>query len=325
MTENGKALARQLTTLGGIVLGFVCLWIGIYVTLTSRCLPVKSARDRVNMIDVEGNLPFDPGAAYARCETDVTLSGDLPVLDGAAALYPLYAAIADALYPEDSVVWDAGAQDFAPGSAVQYRNTVRGFDALLDGRADVFFSAMPSRAQLEAAEAAGVALTMTPIGREAFVFLVNRDNPVDGLTQDQLRGLFTGEYTNWSQVGGKNAPVWPLRRVAGSGSQAALEAFLDGQTPVIDPLGLFGESIGYSFRWYVTQSPYADGVKLLAVDGVSPTPAAIRDGTYPLTTTFYAITRADDDDPNTAALLAWILSPEGQALIEANGYAGVAG
>ena len=65
------------------------------------------------------------------------------------------------------------------------------------------------------------------------------------------------------------------------------------------------------------------GVKLLAVNGVEPTEDNIRSGAYPITVQFYAVTRANDPNPHTAAMLEWILSDEGQVLIEQSGYVGI--
>lgn len=322
-TRAGTTLLRQILSLAAILLGFVLFWAGIWWLITSRCVTERDDEMRAKMISVSENLPFDPDSHIAHSPTDFRLEGDLPVLDGAAALFPLYSAFVDAVYPEGCVVYDAETGDFAPDSPLQFRNTVRGFNALLDGSVDVFFSAHPSADQMAAAQAAGVELELVPIGREAFVFLVNEKNPVDDLSQQQLRDLFTGKIRNWREVGGASRPVHPIKRVKGSGSQATLEAFLGGEPVYTDPLGFMGASIGYSFRWYVTDVVGESGVKMLSVDGVYPDETTIRDGTYPLTTVFYAMVRADNDDPNVRALLDWILSDEGQALIAASGYSGI--
>ncbi|MCQ2428887.1 MAG: substrate-binding domain-containing protein [Clostridia bacterium] len=325
MTDEraGTTLTRQILSLAAILLGFLLFWAGIWWLITSRCVDGQSDEMRAKMIAVSENLPFDPDSRIAHCTTDVQLSGSLPVLDGAAALFPVYSAFVDAVYPSGCVIYDADAGDFAADSPLQFRNTVRGFDALLSGDADVFFSAHPSADQMAQAEAAGIELILTPIGREAFVFLVNEQNPVDDLTVEQLRGLFTGRYRNWKQVGGADRPVHPIKRIAGSGSQAALEAFLGGEPVYSNPLGFMGGSIGYSFRWYVTDVVGSGGVKMLSVNGIFPDDASIRDGSYPLTTVFYAMVRADNDNPNVPRLIEWILSDEGQALITASGYSGI--
>ena len=78
-------------------------------------------------------------------------------------------------------------------------------------------------------------------------------------------------------------------------------------------------AIGYSFRFYCTALMKNFDVKLLAVNGIEPTVENIENGTYPLASSFYAVTRSDADE-NTRALVDWIRGPQGQALIEKTGY-----
>ena len=329
MSGNKRKTAGQILTLAVIVLIFALLWAVIWTFVTSRCVSDASDEMKIKMIDVSRNLPFDEDSRIVHCKTDVALEGELPILDGAAALFPMYSAFVEAIYPEESVVYDSEIGDFDSASALQFHNTVRGFNAMISGTVDVFFSSYPSAEQIASADEAGVGIEFVPIGKEAFVFLVNKNNPVDSLTQDELRGLFTGKYTNWAEVGGANRPVHPIKRIAGSGSQSALEAFLGGEKVYTNPLGFVGASIGYSFRWYTTEvvkEGNANGsVKILSVDGVYPDPAMISDGTYPLTTAFYAMYRKDNENPNIRKLIDFILSDEGQGLIEESGYCRIGG
>lgn len=319
-SEKNTALTSQLLSITAIVVIFALLWAVIWAFVTSRCVSDENDEMKIKMIDVSKNLPFDDNSHIAHFKSEMTLEGELPVLDGAAALFPLYSAFAEAIYPEESVIYNSDIGDFDAGSALQFRNTVRGFNALIDGDADVFFSVYPSNEQFEYAAKAGVELDFVLIGKEAFVFLVNENNPVDSLTQEELRGLFTGKYKNWNQVGGSDRPVHPIKRISGSGSQSTLEKFLGGEKVYTNPLGFMGASIGYSFRWYTTEVVKEGGVKIISVDGVYPDSNAIRDGTYPLTSNFYAIYRKDNEKHNIQELIDFILSEEGQNLIEASGY-----
>jgi phosphate transport system substrate-binding protein len=172
-----------------------------------------------------------------------------------------------------------------------------------------------------------VELEFTPIGREAFVFFVNKDNPVDSLTTDQLRGIYAGQYRNWSEVGGDNTHIAVLQRNAGSGSQSALLNFM-GDTPVkTDYFTFMGRSIGFSFRFYVEGMVGKDspegGVKLLALDGVYPSTENIKNGSYPIINELYAVTRKGEENPNVRAFVDWMLTEEGQAIVEGSGYVGV--
>lgn len=320
---DGMKRTTQLLSIVLIIALFACFNLGIYTLVTRRCGGLLEGDQRADAIAVDDYVPFEDAAALAKLDRPASLSleGELPVLDGAAALLPVYAAFANAVYPEGSCPFDG--EDYAPGSAMQFRNTLRAYKAIVDGDADIVFCAAPSEAQLAYAKEQGVELTFTPIGREAFVFLVNEHNPVESLTVEQIRGIYRGEYHNWKELGGADRLIDPLERIEGSGSQSALVSFLGGEPTGKHPLSFLGASIGFSFRYYTIGILQNTDVKLLAVNGVYPDEDNIRSGAYPITVEFYAVTRANDDNPNTKAMLNWILSEEGQQLIEQSGYVGI--
>ncbi|MCM1024173.1 MAG: substrate-binding domain-containing protein [Prevotella sp.] len=309
---------RQTLFIVGIALAFLLFDMGIYFTFTVRYRNAEGETSQRESVAPELYLPFDENSLIARVDTDFSVSGDLPVLDGAAALLPVYTAVADAIYPEGCCSCDG--EDFSPESAVQYRNTLRAYTSVADGTADIIFVAAPSAAQLEYAEEKGAELVFQPIGREAFVFIVNENNPVDGLTSGQIRDIYSGRITNWSEVGGGNYPINALQRLEGSGSQSALVKFM-GDTPVKkNTSNIFGKSLGFSFRYFVTGLAKKPNIKMLAVDGVYPDRENIGGGSYPVTTDFYAVYRADNGNENVPKVIEWILSDEGQELIELSGY-----
>ena len=83
-------------------------------------------------------------------------------------------------------------------------------------------------------------------------------------------------------------------------------------------------SIGFSFRYYVEGIIKNPDIKLIAIDGVAPTVENIRSGLYPIVTPVYAVTYEGNPNPNVDRLVDWVLSEEGQAIIEETGYVGVA-
>lgn len=258
-------------------------------------------------------------------------------MDGATALYPVYAAFVQAVYPDGT--------DASPYTDIAAcTNTVNAYDRLIKRDADVIFAAAPSAAQLESAANAGIELHLTPIGREAFVFFVNSKNPVEGLTVEEIQRIYTGELTNWREVGGKNQSIRPFQRAANSGSQSALERLMDG-LPLMEPEkedrvsamdGIirqvadyrnFSNALGFSFRFYATEMVSDGDIRLLAVNGVLPTKETIRDGSYPLASEFYAVTASpvgipapESSNKELGAFLNWILSEQGQEIIEKTGY-----
>lgn len=312
-----------------IVLCFSLLNTEIYMLVTRRLGNNFSDTSQTKMIDVKRYLPFESGSDLPKVKPSLKLEGELPTLDGAAALVPVYAAIINSVYPKGSVKYEGGkfsddnyyGENFAPDSKMQYKNTVRGYKAIVDGDTDIFFSAAPSEEQKQYAKEKGAELKFIPIGSEAFVFFVNKNNPVDNLTTDQIRDIYGGNITNWADAGGANRPVNPVTRIKGSGSQTVMDKFMGGREyGKKTPLAVIGGSIGYSFRYYFDTMVGNSEVKMLSLNGVYPSKEHIKDGTYPLVYQFYAVYRADNKNPNVKKLTDWILSPEGQKIIEKSGY-----
>ena len=153
------------------------------------------------------------------------------------------------------------------------------------------------------------------------MFFVNENNPIDNLTADEIRGIYAGEYINWSQLGGANRVINPVSRLKGSGSQSAMDSFMgDAKIAPKSPLAITGASIGFSFRYYMDGIVGNKSVKMLCLNGVYPSAENIQNGSYPIIAKFYAIYRADNDNENVQKLIDWILSYEGQEIIEKTGY-----
>lgn len=311
-------LAKQVGILlltAGLFVAFDC---AVYHVFTKRYINHTSKEMQAKSIELDKYLPFDADSQIVKLDAENKLEGALPVIDGAAALYPVFSAFVNAVYPEDSVQFDG--QSFLPGSALQYTNTRGAYQAIVDGGADVIFCASPSEEQLAYAAEQGVKLEFVPIGNEAFVFLVNKSNPVDSLTTEQVRGIYAGTITNWSEVGGDYAPIDALQRNPGSGSQTAMLGFMGDTRMRRLPFAFMGKPIGYSFRYYVEGIVENGAVKMLALDGVYPDKAHVADGSYPIVAQFYAVYRSDDPNPNIPVLLEFILSEEGQKIVEESGY-----
>lgn len=111
--------------------------------------------------------------------------------------------------------------------------THEAYTNLILGRADLIFAAGPSENQIRRAEDKGFELVLTPIGKEAFVFFVNSKNNIDGLSLEQIKGIYSGEITNWSEVGGNNDEIRAFQRPQDSGSQTALQRLM-GDTPLME-------------------------------------------------------------------------------------------
>lgn len=316
-----KKQYKQILLIIFVALGFIGFDSAVYQLFTKRCISNDSKVMQAKSIELEDYLPFEEDSKVVKVKSEWQLSGDLPVLDGAAALYPVFSAFVHAVYPEDSVIFNG--EDFVSGSCLQMNNTRGAYKAVVDGTSDIVICAKPSKEQLEYAKEQGVELVQVSIGNEAFVFLINANNPIDSLTVDELRGIYTGKYTNWSQLGGLNKPISALCRNNGSGSQTAMLSFMGDEKIKKDYDSFIGSAIGYSFRYYVGDIVFNGGVKMLALNGVYPNRANIANGTYPIVSHFYAVFRKDNANENIPKLIDWMLSDEGQRIIEETGYIGI--
>ncbi len=261
----------------------------------------------------------------------------LPRLDGATALLPTYAAFAQALYPDD-VRYESYMNNKNP--LFTCTKTNRAYERLIDSETDIIFCAGPSDAQIEDAKERGVEFELTLFGYESFVFIVNRDNPLDGITVEQIRAIYSGEMTTWEELGIEGlGGIIAYQRPKNSGSQTALERLM-GDTPIMEAPSMYvsdgmediletieyrnlPNAIGYTFRFFCADM-VGSKVKLLSIDGVEPNVENIASGAYPIITPLYAVTRkGDDSNPNVQKLLDWITGPQGQELVEKSGYAGI--
>lgn len=291
-----------------------------------KSIEVVSTQD----VDLSEYRPFAKGTKTVSLEEPSTfkIEDNLPLLDGATALFPVYSSFVQAVYPEKNYPVEVGE--------VVSSQTSNAYDRLLKGEVDIIFTAHPSENQMIAAEQKGVELNLTPIGREAFVFFVHSKNPVEQLTIEQIQDIYSGKITNWSEVGGKDDEIRAFQRPEGSGSQSALINVMDGvslmEPPSEDIVSAMGgiikettsyqnrtNAIGFSFRHFSQNMVENEKIKNVAVEGILPTKENIQNKTYPLVDQFYAIT-AGSDNPHIDEFINWMLSEQGQELVERSGY-----
>ena len=303
------------------------------------CVYLDSIRivDNLN-INTEEYLPFDENSKIARLDKEASLKftifDDLPVIDCAAALFPTASAFINATYPSN--IPPLNRED----SPFKYTNTPGGNWALANGEIDFMIGVKPQDYYQEIAAENGYALESVPIGKEAFVFFTNAKNPVESLTIEQIRGIYSGEITNWKQVGGEDLEIQVFMRNGNSGSYSALEKLM-GDLQMAEPKKEFvfdlmsgivqaasdyenhRGAIGFSFRYYVTDIVSENGIRFIPIEGVEPTIETVTSDEYPLVDNLFISYRKGYMTEEMQLLLDWILSEEGQLLVERSGYAPV--
>lgn len=258
---------------------------------------------------------------------------NMPRLDGSTSTAPLAEAVCSALLGESR-------EDV--GDLIQFSKTTNAYFNLLSGEADLLIVGEANDEVYEEKERLGFEWEQTPFATDAFVFVVNESNPVSSITVEQARKIYTGEITNWKELGGEDREIIPFQRNSGAGSQTLMEKLvMDGQPMMEAPtdyvVGSMGQlmeavksydgspgAIGYSVYYYAEEMKMAQGLKMLALEGVEPTPDTIRSETYPLINPKYVVIPADaaEDAPNRI-LYNWLLSEEGQKLVAQEGYVSI--
>lgn len=266
-------------------------------------------------------------------ETFAFTRENFPRLDGSTSTAPLAEAVCAVLLGESR----EEAADL-----VHFAKTTNAYYNLLEGNADLLIVGEPNQDVLARKEELGFEWEQAPFATDAFVFVVNEDNPVDSITVDQARDIYTGKITNWKELGGEDREIIPFQRNSEAGSQSLMEKLVMKGEPMMEAptgyvAGTMGQlmeavkgydgspgAIGYSVYYYAEEMKMAQGLKLLALEGVEPSPETIRGEEYPLVNPKYVVIPAGaaEDAPNRV-LYNWLLSEEGQKLVAHEGYVSI--
>lgn len=258
---------------------------------------------------------------------------NFPRLNGSTSTVPLGKAMASVLL---------GETQEEVSDLISFSKTTQSYRHLMYGYADLLIAAEPAATIWEEKESKGFHWEMEPFAVDGLVFLVNEDNPVDSLTTEQVRKIYTGEITNWAQVGGSDLDIVPFQRNPEAGSQTAMLKLVMGDLPMMDApaeyvQGEMGDlieavaayhgtaaAIGYTVYYYAEDMRMADGLKILSIDGVTPCDETIRSGEYPFLNNYYTLIAAGlPEDAPARVLYRWLLSEAGQRLVAQQGYVSV--
>lgn len=267
-------------------------------------------------------------------EEKFTLSKEeYPKVDGATAMRPMSVEIAKSVIG----MTNEEAEEF-----IVHNTTAQAYQNLIDKKTDLIFVSEPSDDILNSAKQKGVEFEMVGIGRDGFVFIVNKENEVKSLTIEQIQKIYTGEITNWSEVGGDNQEIIAYQREENSGSQNLMEKMvmkglemkkgasslvIANMSGLIDSVASYENSkgaLGYSIYLYAKEQYVKDNIKFLSINNVKPSDETIADGSYPLSKIVYAIYRKDEpENSNVRKLVEWLKTEDGQKVVEAGGYTAI--
>ena len=217
------------------------------------------------------------------------------------------------------------------------------FINLIQGKSDVIIASRDiSRNETASAAELGVELETAPLAIDALVFIVNPKNPVKNLTSDQVRKIYTGEITNWKEVGGVDHAITPYIRNADSGSQEKMETLVMAGLKMIDGTegNYMSEIIGSQMAspyWQLENDEYGIGytpffyctamvrdlmrVDMLSIDGVPPSKESLRNNKYPFVSSIYAAVRKTENHESMAyKLYQFLFTKKGADMIDESGY-----
>lgn len=254
-----------------------------------------------------------------------------PRIDGSTATIPISVAVTEKLL---------NISNTTANFMTTHTKTENAFNRLINNEVDLLFTGTPNKSKIEKAKDQGIELEYYPFAKDAFIFMVNKDNPVDTLTTDQLKKIYSGEITNWKEVGGNDEEIIAYQRNEDSGSQNLMKKFM-GKTPLmtpkIDTVNAMGDmidviaeydnninAIGYTVNYYMSQMYYSDNVKAIKLDGIEPTDENIRTGKYPQVLEYAIVFNTNEtEDSPVRSIVEFLKSEEGIQTIKDNNFVSI--
>ncbi len=247
---------------------------------------------------------------------DANTKGGTVATDGSTSMEKVIGYLSEAYMEENSDV-KITYNPTGSGSGIQ---------AVQEGRCDIGLSSRDLKDE-EAKE-----LTGTVVAIDGIAVIVNPENPITDLTIEQIAGLYKGEITNWSEIGGSDAPVVLIGREAASGTRDGFESITDTEDvchytqeltstgDVVQTVASNPNAIGYA-----SIASVKDTVKMLSVEGVKPTTETIQNGTYKVQRNFVFVTKKNAQmSESTKAFFDFATSSAADSLIEKAGAVPVA-
>lgn len=248
-------------------------------------------------------------------------SGETVVIAGSTSVQPLSEVMAEEFMADNE----------GTSVEVQGGGSGQGIKSIQEGIADI-----GSLSREVKDEEKGSVKEEYIIAMDGVAVVVNTETETEDITIEELEKIYTGEITNWKELGGKDAEITVVSREEGSGTRGAFteitgvlvkddegnetdnttaDALVQPSTgSVIKTVSSTPDSIGY-----VSLAAVSDEVKALKVEGVEPSKDTVLDGTYKISRPFVYVT-GNDISESAKAFIDFVLSDKGQELVEENGF-----
>lgn len=216
-------------------------------------------------------------------------------------------------------------------------NETEAYKDLVGNRTDIFIGLLPTEEEKKIASSEGIDLEMRQICNEGFVFIVNKNNKVDSLTVEQIQKIYSGEITNWNEVGGDDLEIKAFQREKNSINQEGMKTLVMKNPSALEKGNISEDdyslsniveeydnskgAIGYCYYKYAETVYSQDEVKMISINGIKPTEENIKNGKYPLRSGYYVILKSSvSPDSNIRKLVDAMFSERGKSVVKEAGY-----
>lgn len=280
---------------------------------------------------IDKNLTDDMNTSLDKAKEYLSQNWDKIKIDGSTSMIPLHQALSN--------MFSANKEE------IKHGKTVEAFGKFISGENDILLGVTYSDELLNKAKTKGIDFVGKEITKEAFVFLVNKENSVKSLTVEQIKGIYSGKISNWSEVGGDDAPIIAYQRNDDSGSQIRMNIFMGdeklvertyfagGMGELVLAIAGFNNSspddnkyaIGYNMYTFTEKQYLNENVVLLSINGIKPDDDTIFDEVYPIGIYNYLYYDRNNETASEFAtnLYTFLMSGEGQKLISSAGYVNI--
>ena len=247
---------------------------------------------------------------------------DIPKMNSAIATYPFVSKLVESTINKNYY-----------NNELEYVSTFQAYQSIINNETDFSIASETNDYQRTIIEK-NTDIKLVPIAKEALIFFVNKDNPINTLSIYDLNDIYNENFTNWSELGGKDEILHPyqLNKDIGGSEECFSQVIKNNSLytnnsliaydmkNIIDLTVEDSGGIGYAFNMFETKLYNLKSIKKVSIDNISPNYENIVLGKYPLMFNVYFIYRESTTNPNVEKILNWLLSEEGQKLVAQSGY-----
>ena len=247
---------------------------------------------------------------------------DIPKMNSAIATYPFVSKLVESTINKNYY-----------NNELEYVSTFQAYQSIINNETDFSIASETNDYQKTIIEKI-TDIKLVPIAKEALIFFVNKDNPINTLSIYDLNDIYNENFTNWSELGGKDEILHPyqLNKDIGGSEECFSQVIKNNSLytnnsliaydmkNIIDLTVEDSGGIGYAFNMFETKLYNLKSIKKVSIDNISPNYENIVLGKYPLMFNVYFIYRESTTNPNVEKILNWLLSEEGQKLVAQSGY-----